>query len=356
MAMTQTMKKELAAIFSQLAQINNDQQIPVLYQGCSRSLFDASQKINTQWQVFSKQKSRSMSHPDSKKYSPKNSQKDSKSDDNQSGPATNQKQSLQNDTNNDARQLIHTRLLKRWQGSPYYEKLNQAISRCDACAKDKLGFVPTYGIGFVETQDSMTDMQIFRPELLVISDPPMNFFIQEDYPHTPKSVFVAGQQNDWRLDLGKEKNWAAANQWLQEYKDYFPEAVSLFFNTLNNSGFNPGKMIFTSVGRCFLTKQGFKKYFGENNKGPRCADWLKEELEYLLARSRPRAILSLSSHFPRIFLDQHESLEDLHKKTDLSWQNIPVRTLYHPYQWVRNASIRKTSQRYLEQLYKTLLK
>lgn len=241
------------------------------------------------------------------------------------------------------RENYYTRMLKQWQPDDFYSKLNQRIFECQSCAKNKIGFIPSYGMGYVRAVE--TDMLKFRPDLFVIADPPLNFFIKGNLPPSAKFTMTSGSLSEisdnakFQNFVGNRQAWLAADRVEQNYNKYLIEAPVLFWKALYGNHFQMERVLISSLARCFVSKEAYKKYFSEGEKkGPACAPWILEELKFLLENSKPQMILLLSTHFARIFMNRSESIQELREMEDLNWQSIPVRVTYHPYQWLMDSS------------------
>ncbi len=246
-------------------------------------------------------------------------------------------------------------VLRTWQADPFYQELNQKIFACRKCGSHKIGFIPSYGMGFVPVHAK--DMETFRPQLFLIADPPLNFPLRGSLPPSPRATMVSGSSSASTLHLaiGDREAVAAAQALSSEYQNYAVEAPALLLSGLEHGHFDRNRVLWSSQGRCFLRKGHYSELFGRGErKGPDCSSWLLEELDYVYQHSKPYAIFSFSSHFVRQHLGIDQDLDHLRQRDDLQWRGIPVRVTYHPYQWIQNQEKAQMARNDILRLYRFL--
>lgn len=249
------------------------------------------------------------------------------------------------------RELPHTAILRRWQAVPFYQKLNEKIKDCIFCEGDKIGFIPNFGMNYVDA--GKAGLEGFESDLLIIADPPLNFFVKGALPPSPRACFVSGLDTNGKIgDLLANENAVSSTKLLfKSYPRYVTEAPSLFLEEINNAGLRLDRIILSSIGRCFITKKRYKEAFGDNSKkGLACKDWLPDEIDFLIKSSRPKGILSFSTHFTRFFMDLDLSMENLRLQEKLKYQGTPFFATYHPYLWTKDSRKREDAREDLDKL------
>jgi hypothetical protein len=197
-------------------------------------------------------------------------------------------------------------------------------------------------------------MEQFNKDIMIVADPPINFFIKGALPPAPSACLVSGTDTEGDLAnlIGNQQAVKAAQVLQATYPKYVTEAAFLLLSEIKNSGFQLDKILISSLARCFLSIKKYKEIFAHDNKNRLpCFQWLLDELDYLVKKNKPKSILLFSTHFTRFFMQEDREIEDLRGPLALNWLGIPLRITYHPYQWLRNPGLRAKSREDLKSLY-----